>query len=57
MFVSMVCHCHACRDELRKLGLLELLNKLQMTSMGDSTLLRYIERAQKKLNAAPGSIA
>jgi hypothetical protein len=42
----------ACRDQLLKLGLREVLLKLQLSSGGDGTLLRYIARAQAKLGSS-----
>jgi hypothetical protein len=43
-----------CRDELIKLGLGTLLNKLEAAAGHDKNLLRYIQRAQQKLNPAGG---
>lgn len=53
--VAYVYVCCLHRDQLVKLGLREMLNKLQMTSQGDNTLLRYIARAQQKLVSGGGA--
>lgn len=56
-------HAHAAaalavrREQLLKLGLREVLAKLQVVSGGDSTLLRYIARAQAKLGGSSGTQA
>lgn len=42
-------HHHACRDELIKLGLANMLTKLEEAAGHDKNLLRYIQRAQLKL--------
>jgi hypothetical protein len=39
-----------CRDELMRLGLGSMLNKLEAAAGHDKNLLRYIQRAQQKLN-------
>ncbi|KAF8056751.1 hypothetical protein HT031_006249 [Scenedesmus sp. PABB004] len=44
-----MCAHRECREQLARLGLREALAKLQSASGGDTTLLRYIARAQAKL--------
>lgn len=54
LFRILLFVCAVCRDELVKLNLGALLIKLEAAAGHDKNLLRYIQRAQQKLNPAGG---